>query len=81
MMNVVPSPSWLSVFIVPLCSFVMISYAKLKPNPVLSPVGFVVKKGLKILSMMFFEMPLPLSFTLISTLLFGCFVLTKTSGL
>ena len=60
MINVVPPFSFVSTFNSPPCAFT-ISYANDNPSPVPWPVGLVVKKGWKILSMMFFGMPLPLS--------------------
>ena len=60
------SPSLLLSLISPPCAFTM-SYARLNPNPVPWPVGLVVKKGWKILSLMESGIPGPLSETRIST--------------
>jgi hypothetical protein len=48
--------------------------------PVPSPVGFVVKKGWKIFSTTFFEIPIPLSLTVISILSLPLVELTSTFG-
>ena len=54
------------------------AYRWSKPDSAM--VGFVVKNGWKILSRMFFEIPLPLSATFNSTLSLSLVVLTETVG-
>ena len=61
-------PSSVSTSIVPPCCFTMMSWLIDSPSPVPSPAGFVVKNGLKILSLMSGGMPVPLSRMRTSTL-------------
>src|SRR6516162_4037832 len=61
------SPGCVSTSIDPECCFTMMSWVMDRPRPVPSPAGFVVKKGLNILSLTSGGMPVPLSRILIST--------------
>ena len=60
-----PLPFLVSNQILPLWSKMILSTID-KPNPVPCPVGFVVKKGLNILSITSWGIPVPLSRILIS---------------
>jgi hypothetical protein len=63
----VNSPGSLSTSIEPACCLTMMSWLMERPRPVPSPVGLVVKNGLKIFSFTSGAMPVPLSRIRIST--------------
>ena len=60
MENVLPLPTSLSTSIFPECSFTIFSQIA-NPNPVPSPIFFVVKKGSKILFFDSSVIPIPVS--------------------
>src|SRR5262249_57287168 len=60
-MNSVHEPGSVATSILPPCCFTTMSWLIERPSPVPSPVGFVVKKGLNILSFTAGEIPVPLS--------------------